>query len=159
MGTSILCSNGLLSTCQIPTLLQDVDCYSSKIILCESEYCNLSSWLHIVYDAVLMTCAGTDHHLRVCRGPRSWHSWADYNTRTTWPPRKEYQVSTCDFHVIWMWFTCMACDLHDSLRLHVSYICVMLAFYVMHVLQMCCMWLACDLSFLGMWFACDTDLS
>ena len=106
------------------------------------EYCNLSSWLHIVYDAVIMTCAGTDHHLKVCLTPRSWHSWADYNTRTTWPPRKEYQVSTCDFHVIWMWFTCMACDLHDSLWLHVSYICVMLAVYVMHVLQMCCWWLA-----------------
>ena len=87
LGTSILCSNGLLSTCQIPTLLQDVGCYSSEIILCESEYCNLSSWLHIVYDAVLMTCAGTDHHLRVCRGPRSWYWWADYNTRTTWPRR------------------------------------------------------------------------
>jgi len=53
----------------------------------------------------------------------------------------------------------MACDLHDSLWLHVSYICVMLAFCVMHVLQMCFMWLACDLSFLGMWFACDADLS
>ena len=63
-----------------------------------------------------------------------------------------------------MWFTCMACDLHDNLWLHVSYsICVMLAFYVMHVLQMCCcdlydwiMWLACDLSFVGhvvcMWY-------
>jgi len=32
----------------------------------------------------------------------------------------------------------MACDVHDNLWLHVSYICVMLAFYVMHVLQMCC---------------------
>jgi len=74
--------------CQIPTLLQDVDCYSSKIILCESEHCNLSSWLHTVYDAVIMKCGGTDHHFRVCCRPRSWHSWANYNTRTTWPPRK-----------------------------------------------------------------------
>ena len=49
----------------------------------------------------------------------------------------------------------MACDLHDSLwfacELH-----VMLAFYVMHVFQVCCMWLACDPSFLGhvvcMWY-------
>jgi len=38
------------------------------------------------------------------------------------------------------------CDNDVCLLLHVSYICVMLAFYVMHVLQMCCMWLACDLS-------------
>ena len=155
MGTSILCSNGLLLTCLIPTLLQDVDCYSSKIILCEWEYCDLCPHDGIVYDAVIMWCAGTDHHLRVCHGPRSWHSRADYNTQTPWPPRIEYQVSTCDFHVILMWFTCMACDLHGSLWLHVSYICVMLAFY--HVLQMCCMdfndwimWLACDLSHLGL---------
>ena len=134
------CSNGLLTTCQIPTLLQDVDCYSSKIILCESEYIAICphDCIYMVYDAVIMTCAGTDHHLRVCQWPRSWHSWADYNTRTTWPPRKEYQVSTCDFHVVWMW----ECD---SLRLHVSYVCMCDVSILCHacvkdVFHVTCMW-------------------
>ena len=33
---------------------------SSKIILCESEYCDLFPLDYIVYDAVIMTCAGVD---------------------------------------------------------------------------------------------------